>query len=606
MSSTRQRNRPGSAGEVALPAGIIGLVLLVVGGPWAAMSLASRFTHAPAPEANPFASFFQLVRGQIEWTTAATFAAVALGLAGVFMLVLVLVLRSRLRGGRGRAQSVDRAAQHMGRGRDVESLSRRAASDTAVRLGADKDQLGLPLGRAVATNQPLWSNWENTIVDVWGTRTGKTTSMGIPSIMSAPGACVVTSNKRDIVDATRDPRAGRGTVWVFDPQGIVGEEATWWWNPLSYVTDENRASELAGHFAAAARDEGSRSDPFWEDSGEDLLAGCLLAAAVAGKPISTVYQWLVTTSDETPARILEDRYPMIAARLQGFVNAPSDTRGGIYSNAQSMARCLTNSQVLRWIEPPERWQGRQEFSPDEFVRSQQTLYSLSMEGRGTAGAIVTALTAAVIDAAVEYATEQPGGRLATPMVAVLDEAANVCRWAQLPNLYSHFGSRGIVLRTILQGWSQGVQVWGQAGMRKLWSSANVKTYGGGVTETDFLRDLSELIGDYDRPSVSVSQSQGRRSVSRDLRAERILDVADLASLPKGRAVVLASGARPTLVRTVPWMESPYADAVKASIQAHDPQARATLTEASHELSAVRSLDAQLGGGSEPDRRMVQW
>lgn len=146
MSSTRQRNRPGSAGEVALPAGIIGLVLLVVGGPWAAMSLASRFTHAPAPEANPFASFFQLVRGQIEWTTAATFAAVALGLAGVFMLVLVLVLRSRLRGGRGRAQSVDRAAQHMGRGRDVESLSRRAASDTAVRLGADKDQLGLPPG----------------------------------------------------------------------------------------------------------------------------------------------------------------------------------------------------------------------------------------------------------------------------------------------------------------------------------------------------------------------------------------------------------------------------------------------------------------------------
>lgn len=256
-----------------------------------------------------------------------------------------------------------------------------------------------------------------------------------------------------------------------------------------------------------------------------------------------MYLWLIRTTDDEPARALEHEYPMIAARLRGFINAPDDTRGGIYSNAQQMARCLTNSRVLRWIEPPKDGEHREEFNPAAFARSTDTLYSLSMEGRGSAGAIVTALTAAVIDAAQDYARQQPGGRLAVPLVAVLDEAANVCRWADLPNLYSHFGSRGIVLRTILQSWSQGVQVWGQSGMRKLWSSANVKTYGGGVTETDFLRDLSELIGDYDRESVSVSQGRGQRNVSRSLHRERILDVADLGALPKGRAVVLASGSR---------------------------------------------------------------
>ncbi|WP_225224449.1 TraM recognition domain-containing protein [Cellulomonas sp. JH27-2] len=57
-----------------------------------------------------------------------------------------------------------------------------------------------------------------------------------------------------------------------------------------------------------------------------------------------------------------------------------------------------------------------------------------------------------------------GGRLDVPLLGVLDEAANVCRWSQLPNLYSHFGSRGIVLMTILQSWSQGVQVWRREGM----------------------------------------------------------------------------------------------------------------------------------------------
>ena len=59
-------------------------------------------------------------------------------------------------------------------------------------------------------------------------------------------------------------------------------------------------------------------------------------------------------------------------------------------------------------------------------------------------------------------------------------------------------------------------------------------------------------------------------------------------MPKGRAVVLASGARPTLIRTQPWMTGPHAEAVRASIAAHDPQASRTLHDAQHELVTVQS------------------
>ena len=45
--------------------------------------------------------------------------------------------------------------------------------------------------------------------------------------------------------------------------------------------------------------------------------------------------------------------------------------------------------------------------------------------------------------------ERRGGRLDPPMVAVLDEAANICKIADLPQLYSHLGSRGIIPVTIL-------------------------------------------------------------------------------------------------------------------------------------------------------------
>jgi type IV secretory pathway TraG/TraD family ATPase VirD4 len=127
--------------------------------------------------------------------------------------------------------------------------------------------------------------------------------------------------------------------------------------------------------------------------------------------------------------------------------------------------------------------------------------------------------------------------------------------------------------TILQSWSQGVEVWGRDGMRKLWSASNIAVYGGGVKEPEFLNELSQMVGDYDKHTTSTSVGRGNRSTSHQVQRERTLDVADLGALPRGRAVVFASGAPATLIETLPWMRSPQADAVRASIAAHDPSSR---------------------------------
>ena len=132
----------------------------------------------------------------------------------------------------------------------------------------------------------------------------------------------------------------------------------------------------------------------------------------------------------------------------------------------------------------------------------------------------------------------------------------------------------ICLMTILQSWSQGVEVWGRDGMRKLWSAANIKVYGGGVAEVEFLNELSSLVGDFELRTASTTHPGrgGGRSTSHATRRERILDVSDLGSLPKGRAVVFASGVPPVLAKAVPWMDGPDAAAVRASIEASTPRA----------------------------------
>ncbi|MFB0834272.1 type IV secretory system conjugative DNA transfer family protein [Arthrobacter halodurans] len=163
-----------------------------------------------------------------------------------------------------------------------------------------------------------------------------------------------------------------------------------------------------------------------------------------------------------------------------------------------------------------------------------------------------------------------GGRLEVPAVFALDELANVVRWAALPDLFSHYGSRGIIVMAILQSWSQGVELWGEPGMRKIWSAANVVVYGGGVKEDTFLRTLSDLIGDYSYNSVSRSNGRGGTSHSQQEGKERILDVSDLTEMQRGRAIVFASGARATLVKTRPWWKTPHASAVNESISRYAP------------------------------------
>lgn len=586
MSQPNNRRRdPGGIGaEAALVWIGIVAVVVVVGSLYAAVTIGHRLAGtAEGIPSSPFDVFFGLIRGRVPWPPAGTAILVVMGVLLVLLAVLVGLARRRLNRSRTR---VDRAATYMGRGRDVEALSRKNALATASRLGVAESP-GVPIGRTVAAGQPLFGSWEDMHLDIWGPRTGKTTSRAVPAILDAPGAVLVTSNKRDVVDATRDVRAVQGPVWVFDPQGIALEEPTWWWNPLSYVTDEVKAAKLAEHFAAGSRDPGARTDAYFDPAGQDLLAGLLLAAALDSRPITDVYTWLTRPTDETAADILRTHgFTLTSDQVAGVVAAPDKQRGGIFGTAQQMASCLTNRAVSRWVTPQGAIDTRTQFSPAEFVRDGGTLYSLSKEGRGTAGPLVTALTVAVVEAAEEQAARSAGGRLAVPLVGVLDEAANVCRWRELPNLYSHYGSRGIVLMTILQSWSQGTEVWGEAGMKKLWSASNVKVYGGGVSEAAFLEDLSRMIGDYDRQGSSVSYGRGHRTISQQLHRERILDVADLAAMPKGRAVVLASGSRPTLIRTQPWMTGPHAEGVRASIAAHDPQAERTIREAQTELAAV--------------------
>src|SRR5699024_7675768 len=141
----------GASSEAVLVWVALVLVVLVVGGVYAAMRLGHRLagTGAVLP-GDPFSVLFGLLGGVLAWPGATVWWFIAT-LAGV-VVVLIIATGLLVHRVRGRRSRVDRAAQYMGRGRDVQDLTRKYAQGTATRLGVASSP-GVPIGRTVARNE---------------------------------------------------------------------------------------------------------------------------------------------------------------------------------------------------------------------------------------------------------------------------------------------------------------------------------------------------------------------------------------------------------------------------------------------------------------------
>ncbi|MGW2255129.1 type IV secretory system conjugative DNA transfer family protein [Kitasatospora sp. NPDC001660] len=527
------------------------LGVLLVGGGW-------------RPPAFSVSALFDLVGGGPGrlWPghgTAATVGAV---------LVLVLVLAGLgVAGWYGRRYFGHRSG--LASLRDVRDLTAKVLTPKTRKLRpalADQDEirpddLGVLLGELDAVAGPeLRASWEDVAVAVMAPRSGKTTTLAVPAIVRAPGAAVATSNKSDVYTVTVGRRRERGTVWNLDPQGVTHSPRAMWWNMLAMAHTIEGARRLAGHFALGGGSDKSYDD-FWMKAARNLLTALFHSASLSGGTVADVMGWLATPADRASTDALAAYGKQaLADQLAATIAGSTETRDGIYQTAREAVSCLIDPEIAAWVTPDSRVP---EFRPDAFVKSSDTLYLLSKDGGGGAAPVIAAAADAVLRAGV-VAAERAGGRMPVPLVAVLDEAANICKIADLPDLYSHLGSRGIFPLTILQSYRQGERVWGDSGMAALWSAATIKLLGSGIDDPKFAEDISSLVGTHLVTETSVSRSSSGRSVSTSRRRERVMEAAEIRAMPKGRALLLATGTRVAMIKLRPWYNEPDAAELAAS------------------------------------------
>ena len=571
MSASRAGRKP-QPGNAETPWIIVGVVLafgIVAGLIWWTTAFLDPELRAVNPHQDPVNLMIDQATGTLP-VTSGQLLYFTLGF-GIFVLVGLLLAVAAMRARKNTAR-VDSAARAMSRSKDFSEMSLKAQTKDAQRLGAETAGAGVALADLVNNGQELRASWEWVQIHIMGPRAGKTSCICVPQVIEPDAPVLATSNKRDMVDLTRGPRSEKGVVWVHDPQDIIGEHASWWWNPLSFVEDMETAEKLADVFISSATNAGAKQDAYFESDGKRLLSHMFLAAAIDDRPVTDVFTWALDPDDETPVNALyQQGHPQLAYALEKIQQLTPKQRDGVYGTMRPWISVLGNDNVIPWIRDTGEV-GRPEFNHARFATTTDTLYLISREGGGSARALTAALVMAVLTAAEQHAGKKSQGRLSPPMMAVLDEAANVVRWRELPDLYSHYGSRGIVVSSFFQSFTQGVEAFGKEGMTKLWSASNIRIAGSGLSEQDFLSFLSRLVGPQDVTKRTASTAgRAGRQISTAVQRETTLEVSDIGGLDRGRALLFSSGNPPGLLKLAHYSEKDYADDIAESETYYGPK-----------------------------------
>lgn len=486
----------------------------------------------------------------------------AWGMALIFVAVMYLSapLRRRRRNVRKRTRRFKRQPDaRLAATNDPATMLR----DLTLRAGG-----GVFLGVGATHREWVTADPEHAVMILGPPRSGKTTGIVVPAILSAIGPVVSTSTKLDVFQATSGFRSRNGNIWVYDPSGeepVPDGAQRLRWSPVSPGGSWDGALGTARVMVDAARCGQGGDAEYWNERAGALLSALLHAAAISGRTIADVRTWVLRHELERPLAILEQKHETLAADvLHGVSRASERAMSGIFSTAASVISAYNSSGALRGAEHPS-------FDARSFARSRDTIYITAPAHLQTQLApLVVGLLEEIRYAVYAANRHRPAGHRPLPMLWALDETANIAPLATLPAVVSEGGGQGLQVLACFQDLSQARARWGPAADGFL-SLFGTKVVFSGIGDMTTLRAVSMLVGTWDRPYLSATDSWGQGlswsdsavpkrsltkggSVTTTTRREPILPEGEIANLPAGCALVLG-GRQWSLMSVEPYYRS---------------------------------------------------
>jgi len=162
-----------------------------------------------------------------------------------------------------------------------------------------------------------------------------------------------------------------------------------------------------------------------------------------------------------------------------------------------------------------------------------------------------------------------------PVLAALDELANIAPWPALPAVLTEGGGRGLIVSGVLQDLSQARERWGQQGA-SLPSLAGDLVVLEGVRDPHTLELLSTILGEVWEPVQTVSEGEsasyapggvmasGRgRSRGRSVTPQRMpaMSAGQISQIAPGTALVIQRGQSWGMIELGNWDQHPAWQAI---------------------------------------------
>src|SRR5208337_4119287 len=342
----------------------------------------------------------------------------------------------------------------------------------------------------------------------------KTTSIGVPTMLTWTGSAVVLDPSREIgpmVAAHRRASLGHSAIFL-DPATAreAGVNVLDWIDIASPLADSHVESVVA--WITGEHRDGSPGSEFFKGSARDLIT-CLLAALLwdpnlppARKTLRELQRRLVT-----PERQMRDLLADIhacsasakARDLAGtFVGQHRETFSGVYGNANRDARWLSTPAYADLVS------GGAEGAPPalrtaDLARGKTTVFlQIPLPVLMTTPALGRVLVGALLNAAYE-ADGKVNGRI----LFLLDEVARLGYMHLLEQARDAGRKYGITLLLLYQSLGQLVGQWGREG-KQAWYDATSWRLFAAVQDPDTARELSAMCGEYAVVATAEGNSAG--------------------------------------------------------------------------------------------------
>lgn len=373
-------------------------------------------------------------------------------------------------------------------------------------------------------------------------RSGKTSTVVVPTLLTWSGIAVATSTKEELVRLTARHRTGLGPVWVFAP---LDRDLSWverlgltavTWNPIASLSDCGSAAELAEHFTAAGK---LGSGVHWYVSASSLITALDVLARERCEDMGFVLTALSRTAQPDYgelSQLVEDK--TASDLLMAHALTPDREAGSIASTARSCLSLWADERVRRATSTSNN-----ELDLDALLSQAATLYLVApAEEAERCRPLFSALIATLLRRATTRARNQ-GGVLHPRLLLALDEAANFARIPRLAGYASSGPGQGIQLLLCFHDLAQIEVAYGREEMRTVWNNCRARLLLPGQGDLATLEQFSRAIGDETR-TYQLRHGEGRTASSSEQRTGRPLSSAD--DLRRLDGAVLVYGSAPPL------------------------------------------------------------